>query len=113
MGADVQPVPQTYPNRRAIPSKEELAAIIEAAGSSDAEYFGYPVLLDGLYLQQDPEEFTAALEPCKRVYDDLIRFSECRLYRNFDNRFGISLWKRVAAKRKSGSFNRKVGWGKI
>jgi hypothetical protein len=237
MDADVQTVPQTYTNRRAVPSKEELVAIIEAAGSSDLEYFGFPVRPDGLYLQQDPEEFaalvhfiatkvppakisldigiasggqtkflrdywtsektivvdigqhpafphwerikrdlnselileiindshapetrqkllpfagaidfayvdgdhtyrglrqdiiltrellrvggymvlhdTAALEPCRRVYDDLIRSSEFKLYRNFDNRFGISVWKRVAAKRKSNYLNRKFGWGKI
>lgn len=41
------------------PSRLELETIIEKAGSSDANFFMYPVKKDGLYLQQDPEEFAA------------------------------------------------------
>jgi len=42
-----------------VPSREELVKIIEASGSGDAEFFGYPEKKEGLYLQQDPEEFAA------------------------------------------------------
>ncbi len=42
-----------------VPSRDELVRIIEASGSSDEEFFGYPVKKDGLFLQQDPEEFAA------------------------------------------------------
>ncbi len=41
------------------PTREELVAAVEAAGSSLQDYFGYPVREDGLFLQQDPEEFAA------------------------------------------------------
>jgi hypothetical protein len=40
-----------------VPSLDELIAAIERAGSGGAEFFGYPERADGLYLQQDPEEF--------------------------------------------------------
>jgi len=42
-----------------VPSREELVRVIEQAGSAQQEFFGYPVREDGLYLQQDPEEFAA------------------------------------------------------
>ncbi len=43
------------------PSRDEFMKIVEEAGSSDEQFFGYPVREDGLYLQQDSEEFAAFL----------------------------------------------------
>ena len=42
-----------------VPSRDELVKIIEAAGSGDGEFFDFPERADGLFLQQDPEEFAA------------------------------------------------------
>ena len=42
-----------------LPSKAKLIDLIEAAGSGSTDYFGYPELKDGLYLQQDSEEFAS------------------------------------------------------
>ncbi len=39
------------------PTREEFAAIIESSGSGSAEFFGFPERPDGLYLQQEPEEY--------------------------------------------------------
>lgn len=39
------------------PSRDELIRIIEESGSSVESYFGFPEREDGLFLQQDPEEF--------------------------------------------------------
>lgn len=36
---------------------EEIRQAINEAGSDDAEMFGFPVKEDGLYLQQNPEEY--------------------------------------------------------
>ena len=44
---------------KTVPSYEEVLRAIKAAGSSQQEFFGYPVREDGLYLQQDPEEYAA------------------------------------------------------
>lgn len=44
-------------NVKSILPMDSLIEAIEASGSGDAEFFGYPVLENGLYLQQDPEEF--------------------------------------------------------
>lgn len=40
-----------------VPSRDDLVKAVEAAGAAHAEFFGYPVREDGLYLQQDPEEY--------------------------------------------------------
>ena len=42
-----------------LPSKAKLIELIEAAGSGSMSYFGYPELKNGLYLQQDSEEFAS------------------------------------------------------
>lgn len=42
-----------------VPLRETIAAALRRAGSADAEYFGFPVREDGLYLQQDPEEYAS------------------------------------------------------
>jgi hypothetical protein len=233
----VQNIAHKGATQRTLPSKEGLVAIVESSGSSDAEFFGYPVRPDGLYLQQDPEEFaafvhfmatkvpparltldigiasggqtkflrdywssektivvdigqhpvfpqwerikrdlnselileiigdshaeetrtrllpfarqvdfafvdgdhsyrglrqdifltkellklgghmalhdTAAVGDCKKVFDDLLFSRDFTLVRNFNSRFGISLWKRIRCKGTPTAFNRKLGWGRI
>ncbi len=42
-----------------VPRREDLIDIIEKSGSGDSAFFGYPEIADGLYLQQDPEEFAS------------------------------------------------------
>jgi hypothetical protein len=222
---------------KAIPSRQELVEIVEASGSSVEDVFGFPERPDGLYLQQDPEEFaafvhfmatkappaelsldigiasggqtkflrdyyraektivvdlgthpgfphwerikkglnselieeiiadshapqvrqkllkyadrvdfafidgdhsylglrkdiflakellrigglmalhdTAAVWDCKRVYDELIRSKEFSLVRNFQTRFGISIWRHTRRKRTPSAFNRWSGRGKL
>ena len=44
---------------RPVPSRDEMVRAVEAAGSAQEEFFGFPVRQDGLYLQQDPEEYAA------------------------------------------------------
>ena len=44
---------------RPVPSREALVEIIELSGSASSAFFGFPEREDGLYLQQDPEEFAA------------------------------------------------------
>ncbi|MBA4781980.1 MAG: class I SAM-dependent methyltransferase [Rhizobiales bacterium] len=56
---------------------------------------------------------TAAVWDCKKVFDDLLKSSEFHLYRNFDNRFGISVWIRAGRKRKIYWHNHAFGWGKL
>lgn len=43
-------------------TKEELIEAIKTCGSDNEEFFGYPVLEDGLYLQQDPEEYAGFVQ---------------------------------------------------
>lgn len=42
-----------------VPSRDELIQIIESSGSGSSAFFGYPEKADGLYLQQDSEEFAS------------------------------------------------------
>lgn len=42
-----------------VPSLEDLIKLIEEAGSDDTAFFGFPEKADGLYLQQDAEEFAS------------------------------------------------------
>ncbi|MCF4167506.1 class I SAM-dependent methyltransferase [Zavarzinia compransoris] len=56
---------------------------------------------------------TAAVWDCKRVFDDLLRSREFTLLRNFDNRFGISVWKRLKPRTPPGYFNHQFGWGRL
>jgi hypothetical protein len=56
---------------------------------------------------------TTAVPDCKRVYDDLLRSPDFILFRNFQNRFGISIWKLLRVKRKPNAFNRAFGIGRI
>lgn len=43
----------------AAPSREEIAAALRHAGSANADFFGFPCFENGLFLQQDPEEYTS------------------------------------------------------
>lgn len=43
-------------------TRAELVEAIRACGSDDAEHFGYPVRDDGLFLQQEPDEYAAFVE---------------------------------------------------
>ena len=61
---------------RPVPSLEELVKTVEEAGSGDSAFFGFPERADGLYLQQDSEEFAsfvrfvaAKLPPAKLSLD--------------------------------------------
>jgi Methyltransferase domain len=224
-------------NPSQIPSREDLVALVKEAGSSDERFFRYPVKNDGLYLQQDPEEFaafvhfmaaevghadltldlgiasggqtkflrdyfrakqtiildngehemfrhwarikptvktefvlelisdshlpsvreqlvsyhnkvdfafvdgdhsykglrqdiflvtpllkegaimalhdTAAVWDCKRVFDDLLDSRHFTLLRNYDNRFGISLWQRLPRRKGTKWYNHSFGWGRL
>jgi Methyltransferase domain len=56
---------------------------------------------------------TAAVGDCKKVFDELLFSKDFTLVRNFQNRFGISVWKMVRVKRMPNAFNRATGWGRI
>ncbi len=56
---------------------------------------------------------TSAVWDCKKVFDDLLRSTEFQLYRNFDNRFGISVWIRAGRLRKPKWYNHAYGWGRL
>jgi len=47
---------------KSLPNRAELIAEIEKAGSGHSEFFGFPLRTDGLYLQQDPEEYASFVE---------------------------------------------------
>ncbi|MEM1382244.1 MAG: class I SAM-dependent methyltransferase [Pseudomonadota bacterium] len=56
---------------------------------------------------------TAAVWDCKRVFDDLLRSPNFTLLRNFDNRFGISLWQRLPRRKPTKWVNHAFGWGRL
>lgn len=56
---------------------------------------------------------TAAVWDCKRVFDDLLNSPNYSLLRNYDNRFGISLWQRLPRRKPTKWYNHKYGWGRI
>lgn len=43
--------------RKTFFNRQDLIDAVEAAGSADSDFFGYPFREDGLYLQQDAEEY--------------------------------------------------------
>jgi hypothetical protein len=49
------------PRKRFI-TRQALIEDIEACGSADADFFGYPKRDDGLFLQQDAEEYASFIE---------------------------------------------------
>lgn len=55
---------------------------------------------------------TAAVWDCNRVFHDLLRSRHFTLLRNFDNRFGISLWQRLP-RRKPLPWTAQYGWGRL
>jgi hypothetical protein len=50
------------PVTSAVINREDLQTTIEQAGSGHPTFFGFPEREDGLYLQQDPEEFAHFVE---------------------------------------------------
>ncbi len=42
-----------------VPALSELINIVESSGSGDSKFFGFPETPEGLYLQQDSEEFAS------------------------------------------------------
>ena len=56
---------------------------------------------------------TAAAGDCKRVFDELLFSKDFLLMRNFQNRFGISVWYMPRVKKMPGVFNRATGFGRI
>ena len=56
---------------------------------------------------------TAAVGDCKKVFDELLFSRDFTLLRNFQHRFGISVWKMIRVKRMPNAFNRMTGWGRI
>ena len=56
---------------------------------------------------------TAAVGDCKKVFDELLFSGDFTLLRNFQHRFGISVWKMIRVKRMPNAFNRMTGWGRI
>ncbi len=56
---------------------------------------------------------TAAVGDCKKIFDELLYSKDFLLMRNFQNRFGISVWLMPRVKRMPNAFNRATGYGKI
>lgn len=56
---------------------------------------------------------TTAVWDCRKVFDDLLKSSEFHLFRNFDNRFGISVWIKAGRHRPTKWYNHTYGWGKL
>lgn len=55
---------------------------------------------------------TAAVWDCKRVFEDMLRSPSFTLLRNFDNRFGISLWQRLDRDKPQKWWN-AYGYGRL
>lgn len=56
---------------------------------------------------------TAVVRGLRRVFEELLESSDFQLFRNFQNRFGISVWKLLKVKNKPSSLNRALGIGRI
>ena len=56
---------------------------------------------------------TTAVWDCRKVFEDLLKSSNFHLYRNFDNRFGISVWIKAGRHRQPKWYNHAYGWGKL
>lgn len=56
---------------------------------------------------------TAAVADCNRVYQELLGSPNFSRLRNFDSRFGISLWKRLPRRKPSKWYNHALGLGRI
>lgn len=69
-----------------------------------------PLLRDGGILALHD---TAAVWDCKKVFDDLIKSPNYVLLRNYDNRFGISLWQRLPRRKPTKWRNHTFAWGRL
>ena len=56
---------------------------------------------------------TAAVGDLQRIFNELLYSKDFTLVRNFQNRFGISVWKMIRVKHMPNDFNRMTGWGRI
>lgn len=58
---------------------------------------------------------TMAVPDCHRVYQEMLKSVDFELLKNFDNRFGISVWRFTAEApfRESSWLNRRFGFGQI
>jgi len=56
---------------------------------------------------------TAAVGDCKRVHDDLLNSRNFTRLRDFNNRFGISLWMRLPRHKPQHWYNHRFGWGNV
>jgi len=56
---------------------------------------------------------TTAVWDCRRVFEDLVKSPDFHLYRNFDNRFGISVWIKAGRRRIPKWHSHAFGWGRI
>ena len=56
---------------------------------------------------------TNAMGELRRIFEELTFSRDFKIVRNFQNRFGISIWKMVQVKRMPNAFNRATGWGRI
>ncbi|MDZ4779442.1 MAG: class I SAM-dependent methyltransferase [Planctomycetia bacterium] len=56
---------------------------------------------------------TTTVRGLRRVFEELLDSSDFELFRNFANRFGISVWKMMRVKRMPNAINRALGIGRI
>lgn len=69
-----------------------------------------PLLKDGAVMALHD---TSAVPECKAVYDDLLSSRNFGRLRNFDARFGISLWQRLPRRAPTTWWNHALGWGRV
>lgn len=56
---------------------------------------------------------TGAVQDCNRVFNDLLGSPNFTLLRNFDTRFGISVWMRLPRRKSTHWYNHALGWGRL
>lgn len=56
---------------------------------------------------------TLAVEDCRKVHEEMLASRSFALLRNYQNRFGISVWKLVSRKKMPTNINRTYGIGRL
>ena len=56
---------------------------------------------------------TLAVADCRKVHEEMLVSRSFGLLRNYQNRFGISVWKLMSRKRMPNNFNRMFGFGRL
>lgn len=69
-----------------------------------------PLLKDGAIMALHD---TAAVADCNKVYQELLGSPNFSRLRNFDTRFGISLWKRLPRRKPTKWYNHVLALGRI